>query len=273
MAAAFVIAVREGVEAFMIVAILLAYLDRLGRRDLFRDIFIGVGLALTLAGVAGVVIYTAVGNYGGRGQTIFETITYLLAAAVLTYMTFWMRNHGRSIRTELGEKIEAAIDGRARMSLSFIAFQAVGRESVETTVFLLAIAFGASTRSLLIGAAAGLLVALGMSIAMFKLGHRINLGRFFTVVGVLLMVFAAGLLVDAIQNMQELGWLPVLTKPLWNTSGAISDSSALGDILHTFFGYAQSPTVLQAVVYVGYVAIALIAYFGLINRSRPHSHA
>jgi high-affinity iron transporter len=94
-----------------------------------------------------------------------------------------------------------------------------------------------------------------------------NIGRFFQVVGTLLMVFAAGLLVDAVQNMQELGWLPVATHPLWHTGGVLNEDSALGDIAHSFFGYAQSPTVLQAVVYVLYLALVLLAFFSVGRRA------
>jgi len=127
--ATLVIFLREGVEASMIVAILLAYLNRLGRREHFRDVFLGVGAALLLATGAGVVIYTTVRNYNGtRGQTIFETVTYLLAAGVLTYMTFWMRNHARSLSKELRARTEAALDGKARWGLALLSFQAVGRE-------------------------------------------------------------------------------------------------------------------------------------------------
>jgi len=140
--ATLVIFLREGVEASMIVAILLAYLNRIGRRDRFRDIFLGVGAALILAAVGGVVAYETIRSYdGSRVQTIFETCTYLVAAAVLTYMTFWMRNHARSLSKELRSRADAAIDGRARWGLGLLAFQAVGREGLETVVFTLAIVF------------------------------------------------------------------------------------------------------------------------------------
>jgi high-affinity iron transporter len=101
---------------------------------------------------------------------------------------------------------------------------------------------------------------------MYHLGHRINVGRLFTVVGTLLMVFAAGLLVDAVQNMQELGWLPLATRPLWHTGSVLSEDSALGDVAHSFFGYAQSPTVLQAIVYVAYLAVVLVVFFSAGRR-------
>ena len=119
MLATLVIFLREGIEASMIVAILLAYLDRLGRREYFKDVFLGVGAALLLAAGGGVAAYLTIRSYdGSRVQTIFETGTFILAAAVLTYMTFWMRNHARSISTELRSKTDAALDGRARWGLA-----------------------------------------------------------------------------------------------------------------------------------------------------------
>jgi high-affinity iron transporter len=262
--ATLVIFLREGVEASMIVAILLAYLNRLGKREHFRDVFIGVGAALLLATTAGVVIYTTVRSYDGtRGQTIFETGTYLLAAAVLTYMTFWMRNHARSISTELRSRAEAALDGKARWGLGLLAFQAVGREGLETVVFTLAILFSTSPAGAVSGAAIGLAGALVVAFVVYRLGHKLNLGRFFTVIGVLLMVFAAGLLADAVENLQQLGWLPVLDLPMWHSGRLLSESSALGDVMHTFFGYSDAPTPLQLLVYLGYLAIVITAYLGL----------
>ena len=105
--------------------------------------------------------------------------------------------------------------------------------------------------------------SLAVAFAIYRLGRRINLARFFGVVGALLMVFAAGLLVDAVENLQQLGWLPLLTHPLWSTAHVLSEDSTLGDLFHTFFGYAERPTVLQVVVYVVYAAVAIGAYFRL----------
>jgi len=263
-----VIFLREGVEASMIVAILLAYLNRTGQRRYFRDVYLGVGAALVLAGAGGVVAYLTIRSYAGsRAQTIFETATYLLATVILTYMTFWMRSHARGLKSELQSRADTAMSKGARVGLALVGFQAVGREGVETVVFTLAIAF--STRhqgTLLIGGAIGLTIALGIAFVMYRLGHRLNVGRLFTVVGALLMVFAAGLLVDAIQNMQQLGWLPVAMQPLWHTGRILSEDSALGDIAHSFFGYAQSPTVLQAVVYLLYLTAVLSAFFSVRRR-------
>jgi high-affinity iron transporter len=272
MLATLVIFLREGVEASMIIAILLAYLNRIGRRDHFRDVFIGVGAALLVATAGGVVAYETIRSYdGSRVQTIFETVTYLVAATVLTYMTFWMRKHARSLSKELRARADAALDGRARWGLGLLAFQAVGREGLETVVFTLAIIFSTSTAGALTGAAIGLAGALGIAFVIYRLGHRLNLSRFFTVIGVLLMVFAAGLLADSVENLQQLGWLPVLDTPMWHSARLLSENSAFGDVLHSFFGYSDAPTPLQLLVYVTYLAIAALAYLGVWERMRARA--
>lgn len=272
MLAALVIFLREGVEASMIIAILLAYLSRIGRRDHFRDVFAGVAAALLLATGGGVLAYETIRNYdGSRVQTIFETVTYVVAVAVLTYMTFWMRRHARSISTELRARTDAALDGRARWGMALLAFQAVGREGLETVIFTLAIVFSVSAAGALTGALIGLACSLCIAFMIYKAGHKMNLGRFFTIIGVLLMVFAAGLLADSIQNLQELGWLPVLTTPLWHSARLLSEDSAIGDVLHSFFGYSDAPTPLQIVGYVAYLAIAVAIYLGLRARLTARS--
>ncbi|MGH9102779.1 MAG: FTR1 family iron permease [Acidimicrobiales bacterium] len=271
MLATLVIFLRESIEASMIVAILLAYLDRAGQRRHFRDVMVGVAAGIGLAGAGGIAAYLTIKTYAGsRAQSIFETVTFLLAAGVLTYMTFWMRSHSRSMSSELRRRADAALDRRARGGIALLAFQAVGREGLETVVFTLAIVFATSPRGALSGAAVGLAGGLAVAFAVYKLGHRINVGRFFRVVGALLMLFAAGLLVDAVENLQQLGGLPVLTHPLWSTGAVLSESSVLGDLAHTFFGYASSPSLLQVVVYVLYAVVAVGAFLGLERRSRRH---
>src|SRR5215472_1799916 len=272
MLATLVIFLREGVEASMIIAILLAYLNRIGRRDHFRDVFLGVGAALILATAGGAAAYETIRTYAGsRAQTIFETATYLLAAAVLTYMTFWMRKHARSLSKELRARTDAALDGRARWGLGLLAFQAVGREGLETVVFTLAIIFSTSTAGALGGAVIGLVGALVISFVIYRLGHNINLAKFFTVIGVLLMVFAAALLANAVENLQQLGWLPVLASPMWHSGSLLSEGSAFGDVMHSFFGYSDAPTPLQLLIYAGYLAIVVLAYLGV--RARLGSRA
>ncbi len=291
MVATLVIFLREGVEASMIVAILLAYLKKSGQQQYFRDVFLGVGAAVALAGLFGVVVYRTVESYdGSRVQTIFETATYLVATALLTYMTFWMRNHARGLSSELRSRVDAAT-GRdatgvdtpaggsvtmtrgARVGMSLLAFQAVGREGLETVVFTLAIAFSKNNHNALAGAVIGLVIALMIAFTIYRLGHRLNMGRFFAIVGALLMLFAAGLLADAVQNMQELGWLPFGRGVLWHTGGMLSEDSTWGDVAHSFLGYAEAPTVLQAVAYVGYLALALLSFFSVLSKLKNRAQA
>lgn len=272
MAATFLIFLREGIEGSMIVAILLAYLDKMGHRRHFRDVFLGVAAALALMLVGGTAIYLTLRDYAGsRVQTIFETVTYLLAAAVLTYMTFWMKSHSRTLSAELRSRAEAALDGKARFGLGVLAFQAVGREGLETMVFTLAIVFASSTKGVIAGGAGGLAVALLVALAIYRFGKRLDIGLFFKVIGALLMIFAAGLLADAIENMQELGWIRFLTGAVWDTSGRLSEDSTVGDILHSFFGYADRPSVLQVIVYFVYLIIVVAAFLGVTHWARDRA--
>ncbi len=261
MIATFVIFLREGIEASMIVAILLSYLDQTGQRRYFRDVFLGVGAALFLATAGGIVAFITIRAYAGsRVQTIFETVTYLVATFLLTYMTFWMHKHSRNITSELRSKSDLALSGSARFGIGALAFQAVGREGLETAVFTLAIVFATSTKGVLVGGAAGLVVALCVAASVYKLGKRLNLALFFKVVGSLLMIFAAGILADAVENVQQLGWITFLNHPMWDSSSLLHENSALGDIFHTFFGYSSRPTALQVIVYIAYLAITLSAF-------------
>jgi high-affinity iron transporter len=253
MIATFVLFLREGLEASLIVSILLAALRQLGQMQQARAVWIGVGLAVLAALLGGVAIYVTIRNYDGSSfQTVFETITYLIAVVILTSMTFWMSKHSRSLKREIVAKASVAGSG---LALGLLAFTTVGREGLETAVFTLAFAFQTSPFYLLLGAALGLLAAIILCFLIYRLGYRLDFRVFFRVMGVLLLIFAAGLLGDAIQNMQSLGWITFGTTPIWNTARFLSEDSTLGDMLHTFIGYAEAPTVLQAILYVAYLVV------------------
>ncbi len=286
MIATFVIFLREGVEASTIVAILLAYLDQTGQRRHFRDVFAGVAAAAVLMVVGGIAAYLLVSQYAGSTvQTVFETITYLVAVAVLTYMTFWMQSHGRTLGTDLRSRSEEALAGRTRFGLGALSFQAVGREGLETVVFTLAIVFASAKQApvgsrtvhglpgglLLLGAVLGLVVSLAIAVAIYRLGRRLNMALFFRIVGVALMVVAAGLLADAVENMQQLGWLPFGTHALWDTSRLMSEDSSIGDLFHVMVGYAERPTLLQGVAWIAYVGGAVTAFVTMGRRTRRQS--
>jgi high-affinity iron transporter len=254
MIATFVLFLREGLEASLIVSILFAALRQLGQMEKARAVWAGVGLAILASLVGGVALYVTIHDYvGSTFQTVFETLTYLLAVVLLTTMTFWMQKHSRSLKRDIMAKAGLAGSG---LALALLAFSTVGREGLETAVFTLAFAFQTNGALLLLGAGLGLLAAIGLSFLVYKLGYKLDFRVFFRVMGILLLFFAAGLLGDAIQNMQQLGWLPFATTPMWNTASILPESSTLGDILHTFLGYAEAPTILQGIIYTAYLLVA-----------------
>ncbi|HVB26245.1 MAG TPA: FTR1 family protein [Ktedonobacteraceae bacterium] len=253
MIAAFILFLREGLEASLIVSILLAALRQLGQTHQARAVWTGVLLAVLGSLLGGVVIYVSVRAYDGSTfQTVFETITYLCAVVLLTTMTFWMQKNSRNLKKDITAKASMAGSGFA---LGLLAFTTVGREGLETAVFMLAFAFQTNWQLLLLGALLGLLASTGLCVLIYRLGYKLDFRIFFRVMGILLLIFAAGLLGNAVQNMQQLGWVPFGTTPLWSTARYLSESSTLGDILHTFLGYAEAPTVLQALFYASYLII------------------
>ena len=260
----FVIFLREGIEAAMIIAILLAYLKKIGQEGQFRDVYIGVLAAFGLIFAGGIAAYLLINQYSGsRVQVYFETATYLIAAGILTYMTFWMQSHARGLSRELQAKSDLAVTTGGRWGLRILAFQSVGREGLETMVFTLAIIFANSKQSavpldgnlLWLGALLGLSTALLLAFGIYRMGAKINMRLFFRTLGVALFIFAAGLLSDAIQNLQELNWIPFMHHQLWNSSGFVAEDSNFGDVLHSLLGYAERPTVLQALVWTSYLGI------------------
>ncbi len=264
MIATFVLFLREGLEASLIVSILFAALRQLGQMQKARAVWIGVGLAIAGSLLGGFALYFTIHNYAGSTfQTIFETITYLLAVILLTTMTFWMQKHSRSMKREITAKMSTAGSGFA---LGLLAFSTVGREGVETAVFTLAFAFKTNATLLLLGAFLGLLASVSLCVLIYRLGYRLDFRIFFRVMGILLLFFAAGLLGDAIQNMQQLGWLSIGTAPLWNTAHILPEDSTVGDILHTFLGYAEAPTVLQSLFYTSYLLIVGSLFYRMTRK-------
>jgi len=270
MLASLLIFLREGIEGSMIVTIMCTYLIKAGRRDLVRVVLLGSLAALACSAVAGVGIYALARDsfIGSTVQTWFETGTFVLAVVVLTYMTFWMRRNSRSLSGDLKARMGAAIAGGSALGMASLAFVTVGRESIETVIFLLAIAFKSSWLSLLSGAALGLGIAAVISVAVFRMGIRLNFKRFFNVMGALLMIVAAGLLADAVQNLQELGMLPGGSLTLWDTTRVLPDNSNLGDILHGLVGYASSPSLLQVLAWALFLSVGLAVFFHRPNASR-----
>jgi high-affinity iron transporter len=263
---AFVLFLREGLEASLIVSILFAALRQLGQVKQMRAVWTGIAAAVLVSLGGGALIYATIREYDGSTfQTVFETITYLVAVVLLTSMTFWLQSHSRTLKKELTS--QATMAGSA-FGLGLLAFFTVGREGLETAVFSLALAFQTSGLWLLLGALLGLLVSLVFCWLIYRLGYRLDFRIFFRVMGILLLVFAAGLLANAIQNMQELGWIAFGSAQLWNSGQFLSQDSTLGDILHAFIGYAEAPSALQVALYVGYLLL-VGSIFAWMTRKPP----
>lgn len=266
MLAAFIIFLREGVEAGIVIAAMLAYLDQTGQRHRRGVVFGGAGAALALACGAGVVAYVVMQRYDGTDtQLVIELVSFLVAAVLLTVMLFWMRMKGPASRRALLHSTEHALGRGGGVALGTVAFVSVGREGLEAAVFALAIVFAGGRGSQagagwagVLGAAAGVAVAVVLSCMIFVFGRRVNLGTFFTVLGVALLVLGAGLMVDAMTNMTALGWIG--GEPVWNSSSVLGQSGALGDAAHSLVGYVASPTWPELVTWVAYMAICLPLY-------------
>ena len=266
MIAAFVLFLREGLEASLIVSILFAALRQLGQMHQARAIWTGVILAVLASLLGGTALYVTIHEYNGSTfQTIFETITYVVAVVLLTTMTFWVQKHSRSLKKDITAKASMAGSGFA---FGLLAFTTVGRESLETAVFMLAFAFKTNGVLLLLGALLGLLVSLGLCVLVYRLGYKLDFRLFFRVMGILLLIFAAGLLGNAVQNIQQLGWISFGTAPLWNTAHFLSEDSTLGDILHTFLGYAETPTILQGLLYATYLLVVGTIFVRMTRKPR-----
>jgi high-affinity iron transporter len=265
MLAAFILFLREGLEASLIVSMLLAALRQLDQMKYARAVWIGVGAALLFALLSGVLLFTIVHAYANTvEQTIFETATYVVAVVLLTGMTFWMQSHSRTLKSEITAKARVASSG---LAFGLLAYTFVGREGVETAFFTLAFAFQTNGWLLLLGGLLGLLASVALCVGVYRLGYRLNYRVFFRVMGLLLLFFAAGLLADAVQNVQELGWVTFGTTPLWNTGHLLAENSTLGDLLHSFVGYAEAPSVLQLTFYVVFLLVVGGFFFWITRKS------
>ncbi|MDA8345576.1 MAG: FTR1 family protein [Thermaerobacter sp.] len=270
---AFVIFFREALEASLIVGIILAYLHRIGRSDQTGSVWLGVGSALIVAAAVAALSFHVIHQYdGSRVQAILEGSTYLVATAMLTYMSFWMKEQSRSIRHELEAKVAAALSSSSVLTMALLAGITVGREGLETAFFMLAIALRSQPVPLLLGALLGIAAGLGVSFWIYRLGRRAPLGLFFNILGVLLLLFGAGLLADAVESFQSIGWLAFWQTAVWHSGRLLSESSALGDILHSLLGYAESPSLLQVSAYLVFLVSAVAAYLR-IGRRAGSAHA
>jgi high-affinity iron transporter len=211
------VVLREGFEASLVVAIVLAFLDRSNRRDGFAAVWIGIALALAVSALVGIALFAVGAELEGTSEYLFEGITTITAAALLVWMIFWMRRQARSIRTDLEGKTRTALAEGTAVGLAAVAFVGVLREGVETSLFLFSTTGKSSPIVSLISALVGLALALALGYAFYRGSHRLDLRRFFTVTSALLLVFAGWLLAKGLEELAEAGVIPENELILWGS--------------------------------------------------------
>ncbi len=256
------ITLREGLEAALIIGIILAYLVRTENAWGSKYIWLGTLLAVAASLIAGAGIYLLAGELEGQTEQIFEGAATLTAVGVLTWMIFWMRRQAVNIKAHLHAQIASALGTGSSLGLAALAFVVVVREGIETVLFL----FAASrvAESPILSAAGGILglalaVAIGYSI--YRGTSRLNLRTFFGVTSLLLILFAAGLLAHGIHEFQEAGIIPTVVEHLWDINHVLPESSGPGVFLTALFGYNANPSLVEVIAYLSYLVFTMVAYF------------
>ncbi len=261
---------REGVEAALIVAIILAYLDRTGNGRYFQRVWIGVGAAVALSVAIGVALWVTIGGLPEPTEQVFEAAAMILAASVVTWMLFWMRRVAANLRGELQAAVDRSLTEASIWGLSILAFTAVIREGIETSLFLLGQATAASSAAggslaVLLGAVIGLVAAVGIGYGFYRGAHVLNLRTFFRWTGVALIFIAAGLLSHAVHELVEVGVITVGTSTAFDLSGVLPHSgegfaALVGSLLRAMFGYTSQPEWVTFLTWLGYIAVVLSLY-------------
>jgi len=254
MLAQFILTLREGLEAVLIVAIVAAYLRKIGKNDLRKYLWLGGGLAIVASVVLSVIFWTLYGFAESFVGLWFEAFAMFTATAVLTYMIFWMAENARKIKGELQEKVDIAISSGQLFGISAVAFTSVLREGVETILFLSAAA-AISFVETAVGAALGLFAALVVSIFLIRGTMKLDWRRFFLYTSVLLLLFASGITMHGAEALQELGVLPPIIEHVYDVSAVLPEDSVVGSVLHVFIGYHDAPSLLILLVQIAYLVV------------------
>ncbi|WP_343972926.1 iron uptake transporter permease EfeU [Kribbella koreensis] len=262
MLANFLIGLREGLEASLVVSILATFLVKSGHRERLRQVWIGVAAAVGAA-VLGWAVLQFITSLTARSFTAKETIggvMSIISVGFVTWMIFWMRKASRSIAGELRERLGQALEvGPSAVVL--LAFLAVFREGIETAFIVYASAATATTAGPFVGVLLGLLASVAGGIAIYRGAVKINLGKFFRWTGALLVLVAAGILAYGFHDLQEASILPGLRTLAFDISHVIPPASWYGVLLKGIFNFNPSPTVVEACVWLVYLVPVLVLYF------------
>ena len=263
------IGLREGLEAGLVVGILVAYLKKLGRDDLIPRLWVGIGLAIALSlGVGALLTW---GPYGMsfQAQEILGGTLSILAVGLVTWMIFWMLKHSRGLRGELQHQLDGTLARGTGWGLVLLGVVSVGREGVETALFIWASVNSTGSPVLgTIGAGLGLVVAAGIAYLIYRGFVRINLGVFFRWTGLFLILVAAGVLAYGVGDLQEAGVIPGVGVPVFSLAAVIPATSWYGMLLAGLFNFTPEPTWAQLIAWVGYIVVTTTVFL-LRSRRAP----
>ncbi|VVB85243.1 Iron permease FTR1 family protein [uncultured archaeon] len=259
----FIITFREALEAALIIGIIAAYISKLGRKDL--KFYLAAGIIAAVIASAGVaLVFKAVyGGLEGTSEQLFGGAADLIAAAVLTYMIFWMAGSSKKIKGEIQEKIDLSISKGEMLGIAMMSFIAVFREGVETVLFLGTLAIS-STADTLEGFALGVLVIVLLSDVMFSGIYRLDPGRFFKYTSILLILFSAGMIASGVNDLNDAGIIPPIIEHVWNINPPVNadgsfplfhENGAIGSVLKSLIGYSGAPSLTEVIAYLGYWVI------------------
>ena len=269
----YLIGLREGLEAALVISILLAYLIRTDRRDLLPAIWAGIGGAVVLSLLVGAILTFGPSTLTFEAQEAIGGILSILAVGLVTWMIFWMARTARHMKGELHSRLDDAI-AAGRGAVFVMAMLAVGREGLETALFLWAGAQASGqTTTPLVGAVLGLGTAVVIGWAFYRGALRVNLRRFFAWTGVFLIVVSAGVLAYGVHDLQEAGILPGLDNLAFDVSAAVPPSGLIGSLLKGVFNFSPATTWLEAIAWVAYLVPTLFIYYRIVWSATPPATA
>jgi high-affinity iron transporter len=262
---------REGVEAALIVAIVLAYLAKTGNARHASKVWLGTGLAVAVSLLAGLVIFNTVGTLQAPYEQAFEGATMLAAAAVVTWMLFWMRRQAMAMRGELQAAVDRVLTEGTALGLAVLAFTAVIREGIETALFLVGQATSAEANapSLAVGAVVGLAIAVAIGYGLYRGSRLVDLRAFFRWTGIALVFIAAGLLSHAVHEFVEIDVITIGTATAFDISAILSHDDGIGGFLRAIFGYSARPEQVTLAVHLAYLVVVLGLYLRPVRPPTP----
>ncbi len=264
----YLLSLREGIEAAFIVGIVLGVLRQMNRTELVPAVWLGT-LTASFISLLVAILLTAFGlEMEDPGEAIFEGFTMLVAAGLLTWMIFWMNRSARTLKSDIEAEVQRAAFTTGKRAVFLVAFVAILREGIELSLFLTASVFATNAVQTIIGGILGLGTAILLGWSIFAAIIRLDLRRFFKVTGVLLILFAAGLVAHGVHEFNEVGWIPSIIGHVWDVSALVSVNSTLGQLLATLFGYNPAPSLTEMLAYVAYF-VAIFLGMRMANKTRP----